>query len=43
MAGRCFYITDGHPTSGLFLVSAFNTAITGEEDYRAELKQFIAG
>lgn len=34
VAGKCFFITDGSPTSGLFLISAFNTAITGEECYR---------
>ena len=38
VAGKCFFITDGSPTSGLFLISAFNSAITGEECYRAVLR-----
>ena len=34
VAGKCFFITDGNPTSGLFLISSFNSAIFGEECYR---------
>ena len=41
VAGKCFFITDGYPTSGLFLVSAFNSAITGEECYRVVLKLML--
>ena len=34
VGGKCFFVTDGAPASGLFLVSAFNAAITGEGNYR---------